>query len=179
MKKRVIKVKLSEKGIDEAIKELEDWYEWLQEKAQEFVYELAAIGVEIAKVNFGKAIYDGTNDVGVRWDDTDEYKATVIANGNSVFFIEFGTGIKYPDDHPEKSADLVNHGQYGKGKGADPDGWDYIGDYMNKGGEFKHSVRGTSLFVFHTYGNPANMSMYLTREELKRKFEEVARKVFK
>ena len=181
MKKRVIKVKLSEKGIDEAIKELENWYEWLIDKTKEFVKVLSDNGVEIARVNFGKAVYDGTNDVKVEVRENGEFKKAIVAIGSTVLFIEFGTGIKYPDDHPEKFADLAGRGEYGKKKGANPEGWSYVGNSGGTNGEYRatrHRRDGTAT-IWHTYGNPANMSMYLTREELKRKFEEVARRVFK
>ena len=45
MKKRVIKVQLSEKGIDRAIKELNDYKQWLIDKTKEFLKALADEGV--------------------------------------------------------------------------------------------------------------------------------------
>ena len=63
MKKRVIKVSLNEKNIDRAIKELNDYKKWLQDKTKEFLKALADEGVQIANAKFAQAVYDGTNDV--------------------------------------------------------------------------------------------------------------------
>ena len=179
MRKKTIKVRLTSDSIDNAIKELEDFKEWVEEKTQTLAYELAKRGVEIADIKFKKAIYDGTNDVEVIWDDVDEYKAVVIAKGHRVFFIEFGTGVKYPDDHPEKPEGLLGRGEFGNKHGSDPEGWDYMGYDKGTNGEIKYTaVRGTELKIIHTYGNPANQCMYRTVRDLQDIFEEVVRRVF-
>ena len=99
MKKKVIKVTLSEQGIEKAIQELNEYKRWLSEKTKEFLKALADEGVQIASAKFAKAEYDGTNDVSCSVEERGENKVAVVAVGNSVLFIEFGTGIKYPDTH--------------------------------------------------------------------------------
>ena len=65
MKKRVIKVELSQKGIDKAIKELNDYKKWLKDCTEKFLKALADEGAQIATAKFQRAVYDGTNDVKV------------------------------------------------------------------------------------------------------------------
>lgn len=85
MKKRVIKVQLSEKGIDRAIKELTDYKQWLIDKTKEFLKALADEGVQIASAKFGQAVYDGTNDVTCSVEDRGENKVAVMAVGGATF----------------------------------------------------------------------------------------------
>lgn len=186
-KKKTVKFTLDTKSIDKAIEELQNYNEWLLDKNQELVYKMGSKGAEIAQEKFDKAVYDGYNDVEVRWEDTDEFVATVTADSGDrrteqvVFFIEFGTGVKYPDDHPEKPQGLIGRGEYGKGKGKNPEGWDYIGfdNYKGTNGELKRTIkRGTEFKLFHTYGNPANMCMYKTVRKLQDDFKEMAKEVF-
>lgn len=56
MKKRVIKVQLNERSIDQAIKELNNYKKWLTDKTKAFLKALADEGVEIASVKFGQAV---------------------------------------------------------------------------------------------------------------------------
>ena len=65
MKKRVIKVELTEKSIDNAIKELLRYKTWLKECTEKFLKALGDEGMEIASARFQQAEYDGTNDVSV------------------------------------------------------------------------------------------------------------------
>lgn len=175
MKKRVVKIQLNEAGVDQMIKELEDYKKWLTTKTKEFLQALADAGIEIAEAKFKTAKYAGTNDVEVSIEERGETSIAIVATGGSVLFIEFGTGIKYPDNHPDKPAGILGHGEYGYKLGGLDDGWRYTGDPGNMG---KIIQEGKHIGEVHTYGNPANMSMYLTVQELKEKFEEIARRVY-
>ena len=175
MSKRVIKVQLNQASISQAIKELEDYKEWLRRKTKEFLQALADEGVQIANSNFAKATYDGTNDVSCSVEDRGDGKIAVVAVGGAALFIEFGTGVKYPDNHPEAGKHGMIRGQYGSGLGKLPQGWRYKGDPGSNG---EVITDGKHAGEVHTYGNPANMSMYLTVRELEEKFEEIARRVF-
>lgn len=175
MSKRVIKVRLNQASISQAIKELEEYKVWLRQKTKEFLQALADEGVQIANSKFAKATYDGTNAVSCSVEDRGEGKIAVVAVGGSVLFIEFGTGIKYPDNHPEAGKHGMIRGQYGHGLGKLPQGWRYKGDPGSNG---EVITDGKHAGEVHTYGNPANMSMYLTVRELEEKFEEIARRVF-
>ena len=175
MSKRVIKVQLNEAGINRAIKELEDYKKWLVEKTKEFLKALADEGVEIANTKFAKAVYDGTNDVSCSVEERGDNKIAVVAVGGATLFIEFGTGVKYPDNHPEAGKHGMIRGQYGYKLGRLPQGWRYEG---NPGSNGEVITEGKHVGEVHTYGNPANMSMYQTIRELEEKFEEIARRVY-
>lgn len=175
MSKRVIKVSLTEDGIDQAIQELKRYKKWLRERTQKFLEALAEEGLQIASAKFAEATYDGTNDVSCSIEERGESKVAVVALGSAVLFIEFGTGIKYPDDHPEAGKHGMTRGQYGYGLGKLQNGWRYSGDPGTNG---EVITSGKHAGEVHTYGNPANMSMYQTMRELEVKFEEIARRVY-
>ena len=175
MKKRVIKVRLNEQSIDRAIKELNDYKKWLTDKTKEFLKALADEGVEIASAKFGQAVYDGTNDVTCQMEDRGENKVAVMAIGSVTLFIEFGTGVRYPDNHPEAAENGMVRGAYGYKLGRLEKGWRYTGEPGSNG---EVITEGKHAGEIHTYGNPANMSMYLTVRELQDKFEEIARRVY-
>ena len=176
MRKKVIKVPLTEQGINKAIQELEDYKKWLKEKTQEFLKALSDEGVQVAKAKFESAIYDGTNDVSVSVESREENKIAVVAIGSSVIFIEFGTGVKYPDIHPESGEKGFTRGGYGYHLGRLEKGWRYQG---NPGTNGEVIATGKHAGEVHTYGNPANMSMYYTVRELEEKFKEIARRVYR
>lgn len=175
MSRRVIKVALSEKSVDEAIRELQRYGKWLLDCTEKFLTALGEEGVQIAAVKFQQAEYDGTNDVSVSVEKRDKDKVAVVAVGSSVLFIEFGTGIKYPDSHPEAGENGFAHGQYGHKLGGMKKGWRYRGDPGTHG---EIITTGKHAGEIHTYGNPANMSMYLTVRELEEKFEEIAKRCY-
>lgn len=175
MSKRVIKVTLSEKSIDNAIKELKNYKTWLKECTEKFIQALGEEGVQVATAKFQTAVYDGTNDVSVSVESRDNNKVAVVAVGNSVLFIEFGTGVKYPDIHPEAGKNGFTRGGYGYKLGRLEKGWRYTGDPGSNG---EVITTGKHAGEVHTYGNPANMSMYETVRELEEKFAEIARRCY-
>ena len=173
---KVIKIRLNKTDLNLAIKEVKAYKKWLSDKTEEFIKTLANEGLEIMSVKFSQAIYDGTNDVSCQIEQTEKSKVALVAIGNAVLFIEFGTGVKYPDNHPEAAVNGMIRGEYGKGKGANPNGWRYVGE-AGTNGVLSPNARKKS--VIHTYGNPANMCMYQTIRELENRFEEIARRVYK
>lgn len=175
MKKRVIKVALTEKSIDNAIKELQRYKTWLRECTVKFLKALGDEGMNIASAKFQQAEYDGTNDVSVSVENRDKNKVAIVAIGSSVLFIEFGTGVKYPDTHPEAHSHGFSRGEYGHKLGRLKKGWRYTGSPGTHG---EVITTGKHAGEVHTYGNPANMSMYQTVKELEQKFEEIARRCY-
>ena len=161
-------------SIDNAIKEVKAFQKWIEEKTKELLRRLAERGCEISRVNFSpaNAMYDGTNDVTCDISILSDHLVAVIASGNATLFIEFGTGILWPDTHPENQ---YVRGEYGYGLGKLAGGWYYDGDPGSNGeviAEGKHAGK------VHTYGNPANASMYLAIRQLEREFAEIAKEVF-
>ena len=113
---KVIKIKIGDVG--KAIQELEAYKKWLAEKTKSFLERLVALGVEVASARFSQAVYDGTNDVEVQapqW--VGENKMLLVARGNAVTFIEFGTGVRFMSTHPLAMDKGAIRGEYGKGKG--------------------------------------------------------------
>lgn len=166
---RVIQLNpLDPSSIDNAIKEVKAFQKWIEDKTKELLRRLAERGRDIADFKFSWAAYDGTNDVSCRIEERGEKAVAVLAVGNAVLFIEFGTGILYPDDHPENR---YARGGYGKHQGLNPDGWRYRGDPGTNGVVEKNGK-------VHTYGNPANMSMYQAIRDVEREFVEIAKEVF-
>jgi len=173
--KKVIRVPLTVHGIDNAIKELNHYKAWLKERTEKFVKALGDEGLQIARAKFQSAAYDGTNDVSVSIEERGENHLAVVAIGGAVLFIEFGTGVKYPNNHPEVGKFGFTHGGYGYGLGKLESGWRYDGEPGTSG---EVIASGKYAGMVHTYGNPANMSLYLTVKELKEKFEEIARRIY-
>lgn len=165
---KVIKVSLDPASIQNAINEVENYKRWLHEKTQEFLHRLAQRGCENATWYFSNAVYDGTNDVTCEIRENGDNMIAVVATGKATLFIEFGTGVLFPDNHPENT---FERGGYGAGRGSNPGGWNYQGDPGTFG---KASKSGW----VHTYGNPANMSMYQAIRDVEREFTEIAREVF-
>lgn len=166
-----VSVSLTVDGINAAIKELQDYQKWIEKRIPVFVSELAKAGVEIADLKFHWAVYDGSKDVAVKLEDRGDYCQAVVAVGSTVLFIEFGTGVHtWPDNHPEAAKLGMVRGSYGKGYGKHK-AWVYKGEPGSMGLPLKD---GKVL----THGNPANMSMYQTKQELIQQFETIARRVF-
>ena len=172
---KTIPVKLSAASISKAIQELKNYQKWFEEKTKDFLKALGEEGVQIASAKFQSATYDGTNDVHCQIEERNDTKVAVVAVGNATLFIEFGTGITYPDDHPEAAQNGMIRGGFGHKLGRLPGGWRYDGDPGTNGTVI---TSGKHAGMVHTFGNPANMCMYLTIRELEDKFEEIARRVY-
>lgn len=155
-----IKITLSPGSVHDAITELTQYRAWMEAKEKELRLALATLGATVASIQFSRAIYNGTNDVSVRVDD-DGSKATIYAEGQSVAFIEFGSGSKYGYGHPTAGQFGAGPGTYPEGKGHwnDPKGWWY----------------GNSE---HSYGNPPAMAMYDAVKAITEDVTRIAREVF-
>ena len=161
---KTIQVELTPKSINNAIKELRKYQQWIETKERELRLRLAQLGATVASIQFSRAIYNGTNDVTVRVDDTGSI-AVIYAEGESVAFIEFGSGAKYGYGHPQASEFGVGPGTYsdgpdGKGHWDNPKGWWY--------GNGQHS-----------YGNPPAMAMATAVERITEQVTQIAREVFR
>lgn len=169
-----INVPLSIPAYDSLIRKVEDLGNWQSDRAIVFADRLAQEGLEIASVKFSQAVYDGTNDVSVTVEPRGNNVRAVVATGGATLFIEFGTGVTYPDDHPEAEKLGMKRGEYGQGHGKQHS-WGYYGD-PGTNGVLKEKKNGG--FVVITHGNPANMPMYETVKELQDRLTEIAKEVF-
>ena len=153
------------KSITAAIKQLERYEKEFRAKEEEFVRRLTEIGVSVAQTGFAMADYDGINDVLIA-ETQNGPRAAIIAYGETVGFIEFGTGVKFRE-YNSSSAEFTPppHGSYGKGKGANPKGW------------FFKQHEGSA--ARHTYGNPPAEAMLAARDVMAERITRIAREVFK
>lgn len=169
-----VAISLSGREIDRLLREVEDWKNWLLDRTTVFLGRLAQEGMEIASAKFEQAVYDGTNDVSVTVEPRGNNVRAVVATGGATLFIEFGTGVTYPDNHPEAGELGMKRGEYGHGHGKQQS-WGYYGE-PGTNGLLKEKKNGG--FVVITHGNPANMPMYETVKELQDRLTEIAKEVF-
>lgn len=156
---------LDRKSIDNAIKEVKRYKQEFEAKEKEFVKRLAELGVSVASTGFAMADYDGVNDVQVTMTQSGG-SAVVTAFGETVGFIEFGTGVKYPEwDASGMEYTPPKHGTYGKGRGKNPHGWYFK---QNDGASARH-----------TYGNPPAEAMRTARDVMVERVIQIAREVWK
>lgn len=161
---KTIRVELTNKSIDKAIRELNQYKLWVQEKEAELRQRLAMTGATVASIKFSRAIYNGSNDITVRVDDNGN-TATIYAEGESVAFIEFGSGAKYGYGHPDA-------GKFGFGPGTYSDGPDGKGHWDDPKGWWYGSGQ-------HSYGNPPAKAMYDAVKEITENVARIAREVFR
>ena len=154
---------LDSKSVSDAIKELDRYKRWVQEKEKLLRQRLAQLGASVASIEFSRAIYNGTKDVSVRVEDNGR-KATIYAEGSAVLFIEFGSGERYGGGHPDA-------GKFGYGPGTYSDGPDGKGKWDDPGGwYFAHGQ--------HSFGNPPAMAMIHARDTILEQLIAIAREVF-
>ena len=162
---RIVVDPLDKKSITAAIKKLEQYEKEFQRKEAEFVRRLTEIGVSVAETGFALADYDGVNDVLIA-ETQNGSRAAIIAYGQAVGFIEFGTGVKFRE-YNSSSTEFTPppHGSYGKGRGANPKGWYYS--------------PGDGVAGQHTFGNHPAEAMLTARDVMVERVIQVAREVWK
>ena len=154
-------INISVQGLDELIDQLHNFADSMDQRAKEICRRLAQYGLVLADASFSGAAYDGTKDVSVTVEQTDNgYR--IIAGGTMVLLLEFGAGVTYGGGHPQAA-------QFGFGPGTYP-GQTHA---MTGKGWYLPKAKGGG----HTYGNPPSMTMYNTAQDLKREIERVAREV--
>lgn len=172
MKKTVIRFGLSERGIDKAIKELEQYKQELIRKTSLLREKVADRIAELAQSGFNGAVVDDmlkggvkTAQVTVSLSNTDDI-SLVIANGEDAVWVEFGAGVYHngsagASPHPEGSELGFTIGGYGKGMGK-RDVWGYY--------------EGDTLRL--THGTPSIMPMYNAVKTVCDEIADIAREVF-
>lgn len=164
------------KGLDEIINKLNSYQNTLPNKVKKFLSKLADIGIDTANIHFSNAQYDGKNDVTVnapKW--ISDNTIVVSAQGESVTFIEFGTGIVYTEENPFAENLGMSRGGYGQGKGSQRT-WGYYGEQGTNGTYLKSTDKGD---LFLTHGNPPARAMYNADKEMRTKILDIAREVFR
>lgn len=171
-----IKVRLSDAGLCDAERQIQEYKTTLNQKAQEFAKALAQKGIDVATVRFANAQYSGDNDVTVERDPVQTPNGfAIVAHGKAVAFIEFGTGVMHSAYGGELPDGVGEHGTYGKENGKHKR-WYYYGDPGNAGTPVKE-VDGKGQLNY-TSGNDAAMAMWGAVEEMASQVEATWREVW-
>ena len=153
------------KSVADAIAKLAQYKEDFLTKETLFVKRLAEIGVSVASSGFATADYDGENDVQVTMTQSGA-SAIITAFGETVGFIEFGTGVRFPEwDNTGTAYTPPRHGTYGQKRGARPHGW--------------YFKQGEGAKARHTYGNPPAEAMRTARDVMIERVVQIAREVWR
>ena len=168
-----IKVRLSDAGLRDAERQIQEYKTTLNKKAQELAKALADKGLDVAKVRFANAEYAGNNDVSCHVDQNGN-TCTIVAEGKAVAFIEFGTGVAHSAYGGELPVGVGEHGTYGKGNGK-RDHWSYYGDPGNDANTVMYKDKGTLVI---TSGNEPAMAMWGAVEEMASQVEATWREVW-
>lgn len=153
------------KSIARAEKLIQQYKKDFEVKEQEFCRRLAEIGVQLAGDIYSVADIDGEHEFSVYLQKTsDGY--SVIAEGRTIGFLEFGTGIRNPEWHGD-GLDYTPppHGSYGKGQGKNPWGWWFRGS--------------DGAVAQHTYGNQPAEAMLIARNQMIEQVTQIAREVWR
>ena len=169
-----IKVRLSDAGLRDAERQIQEYKATLNKKAQEFAKALADKGLDVAKIRFANAQYAGSNDVSCHVEQNGA-ACSIIAEGKSVAFIEFGTGVMHSAYGGELPNGVGEHGTYGKENGKHKR-WYYYGETGNAGTPVKE-VDGKGQLNY-TSGNDAAMAMWGAVEEMASQVEATWRAVW-
>lgn len=169
-----IKVRLSDAGLRDAERQIQAYKATLNQKAQELAKALADKGLDVAKVRFANAQYAGSNDVSCHVEQNGA-TCSIIAEGKSVAFIEFGTGVMHSAYGGDLPDGVGEHGTYGKENGKHKR-WYYYGESGNAGTPVKQVDRKGQLN--YTSGNDAAMAMWGAVEEMASQVEATWREVW-
>lgn len=166
MRLKIVVNPLDKKSINAAIAKLNSYKRSLKRKEETFVRRVMELGYSVASSLFEHAEYDGEKDVLVTMNHMGT-RATILAHGTTVGFIEFGTGRQ--DRNPEWGGSGLEYkpparGSYGKQQGLHEKGWFY---YPVGSSEAKRS-----------FGNPPAEAMLTARNEMVAQVAEIAREVF-
>ncbi|MBR2999819.1 MAG: hypothetical protein IKF39_02380 [Oscillospiraceae bacterium] len=167
---------LDSRSIDAAISALDDYSKWLDDKTAEFLERLAIEAVTILEAKVSRLESDtDTVVVPIRYEWKTDGSIDIIADGEQILFLEFGTGKQtYPDTHPEKPPGIVGRGEYGKGHGK----WKTWGFYSDENpGRYGWNPRDNTEVIL-THGIPAQMPVYETRELIRKRAQEIAKEIF-
>lgn len=166
------KIKVSLGNIDDAIRQIEEYEKKVQQNIKDFLSKLLEAGVDIARAKIMElgAIDSGELQNSLAFTLYKEgNKGILFTDCQHACFVEFGTGVKNngsvgSSPHPKGGELGMTIGTYGKGYGANPDGWYYYDTEQGR--------------VRFTKGMPSRPFMYETAKELERKAVEIAREVF-
>jgi hypothetical protein len=160
---------LNAASISEALKAIEQYKQNIEQGSEKLLDELATRAQSSAQKSFDDAEYA-------------EKSRKVIAQGDKVLFMEFGTGVVHNSGHPEAGSLGMIRGEYGKGHGSNPNGWTYVGAPGSNAPSdtrlIENAVSRKGEPLVRTKGNDANRCMYNAKKEIEQDFSEIAKGCF-
>lgn len=153
---------LDPSSIDEAIAELKKYSKNLQEKATEIVTELGLRGREIVDTQYSMVEEYEIYNVDCIVNGT---SAMIIAEGDSVVFLEFGTGVDVEDNSSEMETaglPIIASGSWSATEGR--------GTFVRHGHWHYNGVDYTGTMPTHGF--------HFASKEIKEKAVEVAKRIF-
>lgn len=170
MANKTIKMELSHKSIQDAIKQLREYQNGLKSKNELFVKRLSELGIPVIDQNIAVAQGDSdkNHNTYIKINSFGDYaQATLVCEGSDLLFIEFGAGIHYntpagTSPHPKGQEFGYTIGSYGQGNGKN-ESWVYFAD----SGEWVRS-----------YGTEATMPVYKASVEIMQSIRKIAKEVF-
>lgn len=162
---KVLTISADADGFAKAAEWLEDYSKSLKQKTIDLVGVMLQKGEDYAVNGLGHI--DTGETLSTLFAYRNGNKGVILVGGNAIW-IEFGTGVvANAGNAPHPKADELGMspwGTFGQGKGANPNGWWYMGD---------------DGIPHHTYGIPANRFMYNAAQMLRRECPQLAKEVFK
>lgn len=165
----VIRMPLSDKGVDDAIKQLKEARSRIKEAQKQIVERLGAYGALRASLYYSVATKNPDDIVPTITVSINRSTmvATIKASSEDVGFIEFGAGSRFSGTaHPL-------NGEFGTGPGTYPEG---KGNWDNPKGWYYAAADGTKR---HSYGQPAGMAMYQASLDIQAEAERIVKEVLR
>lgn len=165
-----ISISLSQKSIQNAIKEIEAYKREFQRKNQIFIDRLSKIGLDVVQATMESIPLEEKGSYYteiVNNSRGDIIGAAIRLTGDKILFLEFSAGIAYgtpQGGYPLESGKGYGVGTYpGQTHAESPYGWWYVDENGQK---------------HHSYGNRAYMPMYHAEEAIVLAVRQIAREVF-
>lgn len=178
---RKIHVKLSDSGIQSAIRQIEEYKQSLNAKITALVERLSDVGIQT--VNAVMSSVSSQDDRGwyfVQFIPTgggkDTYTAIIRLEGDQVLFLEFSAGATYGTNMFFKPPNNPNYGD-GMGMGTYPSNIPNSTNWSNPNGWYYTNKR-TGQTRVHTYGVPAYAPMFNADMKMRSQIMKVAKEVF-
>lgn len=160
---KVIKCKLDVDSLQNAIDELKEYRDSINDKLQQFVAALLEDGITVANARLNSTIGDSVEGVigfGINADG-DIVTATISLEGSDALFIEFGAGIAYNTGMQHPYAGEFGYGvgtypsKHPPNKAINPGYW-----YYRENGELVKSI-GTqaSMPIYHAAETMRNIAI--------------------
>ena len=157
-------------GIDKTLRKIERMKKNLPNAMKELLKEVAEYGKHQAQ------LYLEHFDTGETFDSIQcNYTDTTaeVKAGGAAIWIEFGTGVNSTPYPYELPTGIVPHGKYGKGKGANPNGWWFPSDGTYGASHGKEMLDAeitqytySGTYMVHTFGIDSNPFMTMALNDM-------------